>query len=162
MLKLSKKVEYAILAMQYMAMCPDELINAKQIARDNDLSFEFLSKSLQILNRKGLINSVQGVRGGYNLTIDPKNITVADVIRAMDQNPSIVDCTDFNNTGEDNCSRVNNCILKNPMNYLQKKINEVLENTTIYEFTQISEKFENTDINGNNKIEKLYEIKIKN
>jgi Rrf2 family protein len=158
MLKLSKKVEYAILAMQYMAMCPDELINAKQIAKDNDLSFEFLSKSLQILNRNGLINSVQGVRGGYNLAKHPKEITVAEIIRAVEQNSAIVDCT----AEKETCSRVNHCIMKNPMYYLQKKIDNIFENTTVFEFTQLAESNLNNGKSSKQNFVKLNEIEIKN
>lgn len=157
MLKLSKKVEYAILAMQYMAM-KDDLVTAKQIASDNNLSFEFLAKSLQCLNKKGLINSVQGIKGGYNLAKNPKSITVADVIKAMDQKAALVDCTIHLDADNEDCERVDFCILKNPMMHLQSKINSILRKTTIYELTKLAKLPES---NGDSFIN-MNEIEMKN
>lgn len=156
MLKLSKKVEYAILAMQYMALKPDELYTAKQIAGENNLSYEFLAKALQILNRKGLINSVQGIRGGYNLAKNSELITIADVITALDQKAALVDCTLEDHKNGDNCDRLEFCTLKTPMMHIQHKINKILKETTIHELTKF------IDVNNSNSFISMDKIEINN
>lgn len=133
MLKLSKKVEYGILALQYMAANKHEMLTAKKIAKNLDVSFEFLSKSLQKILKYNLIKSQQGIKGGYYLAKDPENISVMDVILSLGENPNIVACIDGEKMSVDECLRSDHCTLKNPMAKIQKKINKIFEETSIAE-----------------------------
>lgn len=134
MLKLSKKIEYGIQALQYMANNTGSVISAKEISEQLNIPFDFLSKTLQVLNKNGIILSQQGIKGGYILARDPKSTTIAEIIRALEENASIVDCLE---TNEENCNRIEYCTIKNPMNKLQEKINLLLNNTTIAEFSEV-------------------------
>lgn len=126
MLKLSKKTEYAILAMHYLAGNREEPVSAKEIAGELSISFEFLSKSLQSLMKYGLVVSQQGIKGGYYLAKSPDQITIMDIIRAVDENIGIVDCLTDND-----CERSEICYLKDPMAILQSKINSVFTETKL-------------------------------
>ncbi len=134
MLKLSKKIEYGIQALQYMANNSGSVISAKEISEQLNIPYEFLSKTLQILNKNGIIISQQGIKGGYILARDPKSTTVAEIIKALEENAIIVDCL---SNDQENCDRINFCTIKNPMNKLQEKINFLLNNTTIAEFSEV-------------------------
>jgi len=125
MLKLSKKTEYAILAMQYLADNREEPVSAKEIANSLSISFEFLSKSLQSLMKSGLVVSQQGIKGGYSLSKNPEDTTVMEIIQAVEENISIVDCI------SDNCERSDFCNMKDPMMILQEKINNVFSEITL-------------------------------
>jgi len=129
MLRLSKKVEYAIIALQYLASKQNELVTAKEIAEQLDVPFEFLSKSLQTLMKKGIIDSLQGIKGGYQLTREVDSITINEVILALDEKSSIVEC--FHNNSEINCNRADICTIKHPMAQIQKQINMIFKNTTL-------------------------------
>lgn len=131
MLRLSKKIEYAILAMQYIASRPNRLISAKEIAETLNISFEFLSKTLQTLMKEGLINSQQGKSGGYFLSKNPSEITISDIISALDENSSVVECAEEDH---DACVRTNECSIRQPMYNIQNKINTIFEQTTLAEF----------------------------
>jgi len=131
MLKLSKKTEYAILAMQYFASSSDKLVSAKEISEKLNISFDFLSKTLQALMRNGLIISHQGTRGGYTLARAPEETTLGDIIDALDESSSVVNCTVHNN--EPNCNRIDDCTIRQPMTNIQKKIHDVFYSTTIAE-----------------------------
>lgn len=133
MIRLPKKVEYALLSMQYMAMRPSEFATAKAISEDLNISFEFLAKTLQMLMKYGLIDSRQGIKGGYSLAKSPDDISIAMVIHALGQKPQIVDCIDEH---DGDCHRWEDCTIKHPMMTLQKKIDNILETTTIAELTQ--------------------------
>ena len=105
MLKLSKKTEYALLAVKYMAInnaC--NCITAKEISNGYDIPYEILSKILQKLTKKNIIVSYQGVKGGYSLVRNASDITLSDVISAieriqitncMKENGSKKDCEDL-------------------------------------------------------------------
>lgn len=131
MLKLPKKVEYAIFALQYIAENEDKLVSVKEISTYLDLSFEFLSKVMQVLNRKGLIQSQQGIKGGYKLTIEAKKLNIMDIIRAFDEKISLVDCTSDNE-----CDKLDDCVLRNPMLILQDKIENIFFETSISDLSK--------------------------
>ena len=131
MLRLSKKVEYAILAMQFIAMQPEKIVSAKEMSLRLNLSFEFLSKTLQILMKNNLITSVQGIHGGYQLTSDPDETTIASIIDAIEGRSSLVEC--FVITEKLNCERISSCTIRDPMKMIQFKIDNVFRSTTIAE-----------------------------
>ena len=83
MLRLSKKADYALIAMKHLALHGDGSSSAREIAGLYDIPIELLAKVLQRLVRRGLLASQQGTRGGYQLARMPRQISVADVIQAM-------------------------------------------------------------------------------
>lgn len=133
MLRLSKKIEYAILAMQYMASHGSEKATAKELSEELNISFEFLSKALQSLMKAGLAESIQGIKGGYRLARPPEEISVADVITAMENRIGIVECIQ---KGKDGCGRAEDCTIRIPMVHLQKKIETIFDSTTIAELAK--------------------------
>lgn len=131
MLKLSKKVEYALLAAQYMSSKnDDDLATAKQMAIDLQISFEFLSKCLQLMMKKNLIQSQQGIKGGYFLTKSSEQISLWDIINAVDEKVGIVECSVHYNNGN-KCEREYSCEIKDPMVIIQKKINNIFKTTSL-------------------------------
>ena len=80
MLRLSKKADYALIAMKHLAMRPDSAsASAREIAEQYDIPIELMAKVLQRLARRGLLTSHQGTRGGYRLGRPTALISVADV-----------------------------------------------------------------------------------
>ena len=68
MLRLSKKADYALMAMKHLAIRPDAAsASAREIAEQYDIPIELMAKVLQRLARRGLLTSHQGTRGGYRL-----------------------------------------------------------------------------------------------
>lgn len=143
MLKLPKKVEYAIFALQYIAENEDKLVSVKEISTNLHLSFEFLSKVMQVLNRKGLIQSQQGIKGGYKLTIEAKKLNIMDIIRAFDEKISLVDCTSDN---DNECDKLGDCDLRNPMIILQDKIETIFFETSISDLSNKKNKRKFTEL----------------
>lgn len=131
MLKLTKKIEYALMALQYIASQKDKVVPAKEIAEVLNISFEFLSKLLQQLNKAGIITSQQGIKGGYVFANDPINLTISDVISVLEGESGIIDC--LNNVEEEHCYRLESCSLRKPMLKIQDQINSILKSTTIAE-----------------------------
>lgn len=128
MLKLSKKVEYAIIALQYIAENDNKPITAKEIAQKLSLPYEFLSKLLQTLMKKGLLSSQLGVKGGYVLEKPVELISIEELMNALDERANIVECYDEDTNC---CSRTEICDIRSPIKTIQEQINQILKNTTI-------------------------------
>src|ERR1044072_1301189 len=86
MLRLSKKADYALIAMKHLALNRDAAVSvsAREIAEQYDIPIELMAKVLQRLVRSGLLISTQGPRGGYTLRRPAASISVADVIQSID------------------------------------------------------------------------------
>ncbi len=81
MLRLSKKVEYALIAMMDLAKNSEtEPITTKSLASTYQIPQELLGKVMQSLTKNGLLTSVQGVKGGYILGDDPEKIKLMQII----------------------------------------------------------------------------------
>src|SRR4029078_2532312 len=94
MLRLSKKADYALIAMKHLALRGDRgSSSAREIAALYDIPLELMAKVLQRLVRRGLLASQQGTRGGYQLARVPTLISVADVIQAIEGPVAGTACT---------------------------------------------------------------------
>jgi Rrf2 family protein len=93
-MKLSAKVEYACMATLELALCyqGNNPIQLADIAGAQEIPEKFLTQIFQGLKAAHIVDSVRGMSGGYLLARDPANITMADVIRAVDS--SMLDLAD--------------------------------------------------------------------
>ena len=133
MFQLSKKVEYALIAMRHMAVSGHgTVVTTKEIADRYNLPYELLAKVMQILAKKGFIASLQGMRGGYILHHDPNTVKVSAVINAIEGKPnlSIIQCE---SETPENCTIHTTCTIKPPLVRLQSNINAVLDGMSIME-----------------------------
>src|SRR5215472_18280021 len=80
----SRPCEYAIHAMTYLAAIPGTSARADEIAEAQEIPLPILSKVLQDLARKGLLDSRRGPGGGFRLSRRPELITLRDIVAAVD------------------------------------------------------------------------------
>ena len=133
MFQLSKRVEYALLALRFMAAGGrGQIYTTKEIAEKNQLSYDLMAKVMQKLVRKGFIQSYQGVHGGYILAREASEIKIAAVINAMEEKSSvnIIQC---GAAEEEECSIRSTCTIKDPLSKLQENINKMFEGLSILE-----------------------------
>lgn len=88
----SQTVEYALRAVVFMAGEPDRPMTTQEIAQHTLVPRGYLSKVLQYLSRAGLVTAQRGLHGGYCLTRSPQQITVLDVVNAVDPVQRIHTC----------------------------------------------------------------------
>jgi Rrf2 family protein len=131
MLKLSKKTEYALMAVKFIAKKPDNnSATAKEISEGYNIPYDLLSKVLQQLTKKNVIKSFQGIKGGYSLIKTPENLTLIDVIRAVEPNYQITEC--MQNAGnEKDCMYFDCCMIRDPLAKVQKEIDKLFRSFTI-------------------------------
>jgi len=120
MLRFSKKVEYALIAMTDMSefTTPDRLVTAKALAAHYLIPQDILGKVLQTLVREGLLVSVQGVKGGYALAQSPECIKIKNIIEAIDGAIVLVQC--YNHF--EPCGQFEHCNIKMPMQVIQEEL----------------------------------------
>jgi len=130
MLRLSKKADYALMAMKHLALHGDRgASSAREIAEQYDIPIELLAKVLQRLVRRGLLASHHGTRGGYQLARTPGQITIADVIQAIDGPVAVTACS----TGEASCEQFAKCNVRDPLWRVRERILAALAQCTIAE-----------------------------
>lgn len=122
MLKLSKKVEYAIIALMDLAGSKVvQPITSRSVAGHNNIPHELLGKVMQSLAKSGLLISVQGVKGGYLLGKSPDKISLKQIIEILEGPISIISCG--HQTLEDcDCNQLPNCSIKSPMEIIQSEL----------------------------------------
>ena len=84
-MRISAKADYAVRAALELAASPDgDPVKGEKLAEAQDIPLQFLEHILLELKHAGLIQARLGARGGYRLARKPEQITVADVIRAVE------------------------------------------------------------------------------
>ena len=130
MLRLSKKADYALIAMKHLALRGDAgSSSAREIAALYDIPIELMAKVLQRLVRRGLLVSHQGTRGGYHLSRAPLQISVADVIQAIEGPVTVTACS----TDEGQCEQFSKCNVRDPLYRVRERILAALGECTIAE-----------------------------
>jgi Rrf2 family protein len=107
----------------------DGAVSAKRIADEFHIPPERLAKILQRLAKKGLITSHNGPKGGYVLTREAGDITVGQVVRALEGPLRIVSCM----SEKDDCPQFSRCNLRGPVQKIQTSISMVLDGMTLAE-----------------------------
>jgi Rrf2 family protein len=130
MLRLSKKADYALMAMKHLALNADSgSTSAREIAEQYDIPVELMAKVLQRLARKSLLVSQQGTRGGYALARPATLISVADVIQAVDGPLTVTACA----TDDENCDQYAKCSIRDPLWRIKDRILTALAACSIFE-----------------------------
>jgi FeS assembly SUF system regulator len=138
MLRLSKKADYALIAMNHLARkqgSPSASTSARDIAERYDIPIELMAKVLQRLVRTGLLISTQGTRGGYMLSRAASSISVVDVIQAIDGPFTITACS----TERHNCDQYSKCNVRGPLWQIRERIVTTLGTVSLAEMARESE-----------------------
>jgi len=128
MLRLSKKADYALLAVRHLAAHSErEAVSARELAESYDIPPELLAKVLQKLVRAKLLESHQGIRGGYGLARPAAAMSVADVIQAVDGPLTMTSCTEADHS----CDQYAKCGIRDPLWRIKDRIVSALAATSV-------------------------------
>ena len=132
MLRFTKKADYGLMAIHYIAFHQhDGVVNAKRIAEELGIPAELLAKILQRLAKQRLIMSHNGPKGGYVLARRPTEITLGQVIRALEGPINIVSCLEDSS----DCPQMERCNLRRPVKKIQAAITQLLDTMSLAELT---------------------------
>ena len=128
MLKLTKKADYALMAMKHLAEHPTgSARSAKDVADAFSIPPEALAKILQRLAKAGLLHSQHGINGGYTLARPAATISAFEVIQAIDGPFFITSCV----TVRGECDQSDRCNIREPLRKVNESIEAVLKRIKI-------------------------------
>lgn len=108
MLRIAKLTDYAAGLMTHMARAPGRRISSQQLSAETGLPAPTVASLLKQLTRAGLVQSTRGVGGGYGLARQPRDISIADVITAIEGPVALTACA----LGDGECSLEAGCITR--------------------------------------------------
>ena len=122
--KLSTKGRYGLRALIDLAQYSEQTpVSITSISSRQDLSERYLEKLMSMLKKAGLVRSVRGAGGGYVLAKPADQISVGDVLRALEGSLEPVDCAGLDPEG--GCRAADSCVTK----YVWQRINESINRT---------------------------------
>lgn len=129
-MKLTTRGRYGLRAMVDLSCNKTkEPVPLKTIAKRQDVSESYLEQLISALRKAKLVVSVRGAQGGYVLAKNPKDITVGDVLRALEGPIALVDCV---LEGErEKCSRKDICITKSVWEKINENIIKTVDSITL-------------------------------
>lgn len=134
MLKLSKKTVYGLLALQHLIELKDgQSATVREMSEIYSISQPLLAKICQKLSQNKLIQSVQGARGGYQLRVPASDISIAQVLEALEGPIALVDCADHQHV----CKRMDQCRLKPGFLSLQKHVRDYLSQVSLADMQNV-------------------------
>jgi len=127
-MKLSTRARYGVRLMLALAQnYGREPVYLKDIAKQEEISEKYLSLIIMPLRGIGLVNSVRGAYGGYNLAKDPSQITLKEIVDILEGDCSLVDCVKDPSV----CPRVSTCVSHDVWAAIGGKISETLSSITL-------------------------------
>lgn len=122
MLRISKLTDYATVLLAVLARQPQVRISASQLAETTRLEPPTVAKVLKTLAQAGLVRSVRGVNGGYQLASPPEEVSVAEIVQAMEGPIALTECG--LETGL--CSYESDCSLRGNWQRIGEAVEEAL------------------------------------
>ena len=130
MLKLTRKLEYALIALRHMQDKRDTFISAKEIADMYLIPQELLAKILQQMTKLNYIKAAQGPRGGYRIRKSLTEISLTQFVEELEGPFGMVNCSISSD-----CIQLNNCNIRMPINKINDNIRSIFNDIPITDIT---------------------------
>ena len=132
MLKITRKVEYALIALRHMQLKqPEELTSTKEIATRYGVPQQLLAKTLQHMARDGIIEAVQGSAGGYRVATNLDQISMKDFFEKLEGPLGMMDCY-----FDSDCIQIGACNIRVPIQRINDNMRNLFSQMSVHEVTQ--------------------------
>jgi Rrf2 family nitric oxide-sensitive transcriptional repressor len=149
MMKLNRKLEYALMALKYMHAKPSgQVTAANEIAKSFNIPFDVTSRALQIMTSGGLLKSGYGAAGGYQIIKNLDDVNLYELTSLVLGPVEIAKCI----SESDSCDLSHSCNIKSPVQTLNQKMMEFYKNIPLSEIvgsskTRTEEQNKSTHLN---------------
>ena len=134
MLALTKKTDYALIAVSHLAKRAEPVVSAREIAQACGVPQPILTNILKVLAGAGIVASTRGAAGGYSLARPVESITLHDLIATIEGPFQFVQCTAANtDAGRNACGLESSCPIRSPVSKVYGRMKAFLENMTVAE-----------------------------
>jgi Rrf2 family protein len=145
MLQLTKRTEYGLIALVHMAdragrgpaEARDAVVSVREISERYPIPRRLLAEVLKDLSHAGLVESQRGASGGYSLARSPDELTLAQIVGALEGSPALTSC-ESHDGAHDSCGVVPVCPIRSPLSRIRAGIWSLMERTTLRSLQQSS------------------------
>lgn len=128
MVKINRKVEYALMVLKLMQeRAGDELTTAREVCDQFKTPFDTTAKVMQQLNLAGILTSHKGVKGGYQLSGDLRQLSYLALVEIIEGKAHVVDCH------EGPCDLIDSCNITVPIKRFNSYLTGILSSLSVYE-----------------------------
>jgi FeS assembly SUF system regulator len=132
MLRMSKLADYGTVVMTYISQHTDKVHSAHDIADHVRVALPTVSKILKILARQELLVSERGAKGGYRLARPAKQISIAEIIDAMEGPVALTECSSMPGL----CEQESSCSIRGNWQRINQAVRGALEQVSLAEMAQ--------------------------
>ncbi len=130
--KISRKLEYALIALKHMkTKAPGQLSSAKEISLQFNMPFDATARVMQVLAQKGILKSEQGVNGGYQIVKDLNKLSLGELMKFILGPVQLAKC--LHKEDAEACEIIEHCSIMSPMSALNRKLNEFYDSIVLGE-----------------------------
>lgn len=141
-MKVSTRGRYGLRAMVDLAVTQNSgATPLREISERQNISEQYLEQLFASLRKAGIVKSVRGAHGGYLLNHKEENITVKDIITALEGPIAPVDCV----LTESECENTSDCVTHKVWLRVKKNVDELLDSVTLAELKEEYQKKKSTD-----------------
>ncbi len=127
-MQLSQSTEYAIHSLFYLAVNNQrQTVLVSEIAKAQNISESYLAKIFQYLVKAGLVRSYRGAKGGYHLAVPTKDVTLKDIVQAIEGTSPFFTC----DHDRRDCDFAVDCLISSTMKKAEEKLYEILDEVTL-------------------------------
>jgi FeS assembly SUF system regulator len=129
-LRISKLTDYGIVLLANFALAPTgATLTAREMAESTGLPHPVVSKMLKTLAGAALLRSQRGAKGGYSLARAPEQLSVADILEALEGPLALMECS----AGPGHCGQESSCTVRAPWQHINRAVRGALEGMTLAE-----------------------------
>lgn len=140
-MKLSKKSRYGLRALIDLAVnSRTEQVSLGSIAQRNDISAQYLEHVFSALRKAHIVKSIKGSQGGYFLQKDPKEITVAQIVEALEGSYNLEDEIDSSSIGRGDQEAIQHLIIER----INDSVQDILEDVTLKDLVDAYEGYQDS------------------
>ena len=131
MLKLTRKVEYSLIALRHMqGKSIDAISSTKEIANQYNIPLEILAKTLQHMAKENIIEAINGPRGGDRIKAKLNKINLVEFFEKVEGPLGLSDC--FYDT---NCMQIDHCNIRTPIQRINNNMINMFRNMNVQDIT---------------------------
>ena len=143
-MKLSTKSRYGLKAILDIALYSDKgTVSISEIADRTKISVNYLEQLIPRLKKAQLVTSIRGAQGGYRLAKNAKEISVGEILRALEGDLALVNCVSEDN--DNLCESAGSCVTKSVWEKVNASITDTVDNMML---SEIVEQSRNINPNG--------------
>ena len=144
MLQLTKRTEYGLIALVAMVGRRDRFVSAREISERYRVPRRLLAEVLKDLSRAELVESQRGAAGGYALARSADEISVGEVVAALEGAPSVSGCENFGAAHGGECELEDDCPIRSPLQVIREGISDLMDKTTLRALVRSTLRFPST------------------